>query len=186
MPASSFVRRRARVIGRAHAALRRLERRDPVFELPDLEQVGRGHRRRDEGAQTGDAVVETEAIGDDDLQEAADALHRVQARQVIGDRDGALLAPTQAAHPAGLGGIGGPFGVMREAIGSLALGRHAAGEAVGSSERAAPAAYHGLALVIDAGLVTGTRCGTIGRSWRAGSLVDRRRRYACWRQAAVQ
>jgi len=96
---------------------RGLEGGEALLELADLEEV-RGRRGgRDEHAQAGDAILETNPVGDDDVEQATNARDCVEARQVVGDRDRAFLAPTETAQAAGLGRLLGPLGVVAEAVG---------------------------------------------------------------------
>ena len=63
---------------------------------------------------------------------------RVESGQVVGDRDRAFLAPAQATELARLGGVGGPLGIVGEAVGPVALGAGPAAPAVGHEEGAGP------------------------------------------------
>jgi len=117
-------------VGVLASLVRSLQGFKTVLELADLEEVHRGDRRRDEDPQPRDAVVEADPVGDDDVEEPADAFHGLEPGEVVGDRDRALLAPPHAAQPAGLGRLGGSFGVVAEAVGPVAQRRHLAGLAV--------------------------------------------------------
>jgi hypothetical protein len=170
--ASSFASRRASVTGRSRQggrppgsgdtslfvlALRCLQGGEALLVVARLEEVRGRHPVGDEGARPADRVLLTQEVGPHDLEDAPDAFRRVEPRQVIGDRDGALLAPAQASHAACLGDLRGPLGVVGEAVGTLVLGWHLARLAVRSGEAAAAAGYHRLALVTERRVVTAHR-----------------------------
>ena len=119
------------------AARARPRGRQPFLELADLQEVRRRDGGRDQDAQASDPVFEADAVGDDDVEEPPDAGYRVEPRQVEGDRDRALLAPAEATQTAGLGGVLGPLGVVAEAEGAVAQGRHLARMAIGPGSDAA-------------------------------------------------
>ena len=58
----------------------------------------------------------------DDVEQAADAHHGVEPRQIVGDRDGAFLAPAQPPEAAGLCGVRRALGVVGEAVGGSRSG----------------------------------------------------------------
>ena len=102
-------------------SVRRLQRFEALLEVARLQEVRGRDPDGDEGTRPADGVLLAEQVGPHDLEDAPHALHGVQAREVVGDCEGAFLAPPQAAHAACLGGLRGPLGVMGEAVGTLML-----------------------------------------------------------------
>jgi hypothetical protein len=78
----------------------RLQGGEALLEVARLEEVRGRDSDGDEGARPADRVLLTQEVGPHDLEDAPDAFRRVEPGQVIGDRDGALLAPAQASRSA--------------------------------------------------------------------------------------